>query len=164
MRVLHDEGRTLRIERAEPAGAAPVAVMVGELLDEIMRAVGVPAFNFDLADTTQRLRDYLTREHYFVFVAHHAEIPVGFVTLYESHALYAEGDFGTIAEFYVRPAYRSRGIGHQLLARVRRFATARDWKRLEVTTPPLPTFDQTLAFYQREGFEITGGRKLKTLL
>jgi len=38
------------------------------------------------------------------------------------------------------------------------------WTRLEVTTPPLPQFDKTLAFYTREGFSITGGRKLKVVL
>ncbi len=42
--------------------------------------------------------------------------------------------------------------------------THRGWKRLEVTTPPLPQFDNTLAFYRREGFAITGGRKLKRVL
>ena len=35
------------------------------------------------------------------------------------------------------------------------------WTRLEVTTPPLPEFDRTLAFYQQQGFSISGGRKLK---
>jgi hypothetical protein len=44
------------------------------------------------------------------------------------------------------------------------FGKARGWKRLEVTTPPLPQFEKTLAFYEREGFAITGGRKLKVLL
>jgi hypothetical protein len=28
----------------------------------------------------------------------------------------------------------------------------------------LPAFERTLTFYEREGFAITGGRKLKTLL
>ena len=37
-------------------------------------------------------------------------------------------------------------------------------KGLEVTTPPLPQFDKTLAFYEREAFAITGGRKLKVVL
>jgi hypothetical protein len=37
----------------------------------------------------------------------------------------------------------------------------RGWRRLEVTTHPLPQFDRTLAFYQREGFGLSGGRKLK---
>jgi hypothetical protein len=38
---------------------------------------------------------------------------------------------------------------------------AKGWRRLEVTTPPLPQFDRTLALYQRDGFSISGGRKLK---
>jgi hypothetical protein len=33
-----------------------------------------------------------------------------------------------------------------------------------VTTPPLPQFDRTLAFYAKQGFAITGGRKLKAVL
>lgn len=31
-------------------------------------------------------------------------------------------------------------------------------------TSTLPQFNKTLAFYQREGFAVTGGRKLKILL
>jgi hypothetical protein len=46
----------------------------------------------------------------------------------------------------------------------KRFGSSRGWKRLEVTTPPLPQFDKTLSFYEREEFAITGGRKLKVLL
>lgn len=50
------------------------------------------------------------------------------------------------------------------MAEARALATTRDWRRLEVTTPPLPEFDRTLAFYEREGFSITGARKLKAAL
>ena len=87
--------------------------------------------------------------------------PLGFLALYESSALYTEGTYGTIPEFYVRPAHRSKGIGAALIGEARRFGQSRGWRRLEVTTPPLPQFDRTLAFYQREGFSISGGRKLK---
>lgn len=148
------------------ADAAPeIAAMVGELLSEIMAAIGSQDFNFDLAETTARLRDFLAREKYFVFVARdEGGAALGFIALYESHALYAEGVFGTIPELYVRPAYRSRKLGWRLLEQARAFGATRGWKRLEVTTPPLPQFDQTLAFYQREGFAIAGGRKLKVAL
>lgn len=44
------------------------------------------------------------------------------------------------------------------------FGISRGWTRLEVTTPPLPQFDKTLAFYERQGFAISGGRKLKLTL
>lgn len=136
--------------------------MVGELLHEIMSTIGTPAFNFSLEETTTRLRDFIDQEKYFVFVARGGmSDAVGFVALYESHALYAEGAFGTIPELYVHPGFRSQSVGKALLEQAKSFALTRGWKRLEVTTPPLPQFDKTLAFYEREGFSIAGGRKLK---
>ncbi len=139
--------------------------MVGELLAEIMNAIGVKAFNFDLADTTIRLKNFLANEKYFVFVARSGSAnPAGFIALYESYALYAEGAFGTIPELYVRPEYRANRLGFRLLSRAKAFGASRSWTRLEVTTPPLPQFDRTLAFYEREGFSISGGRKLKATL
>lgn len=155
----------VQIVRAGLDDAPEVALMVGELLGEIMRATDSPAFHFDLAETRARLEDFLRREKYVVFLARAAGAPaLGFIALYESHALYAEGAFGTIPELYVRPGQRSRQIGLRLLAQARAYGAARGWTRLEVTTPPLPQFDPTLAFYQREGFAIAGGRKLKVAL
>lgn len=113
----------------------------------------------------KRLKDFIEEEKYFVFVAKnlHSE-PIGFITLCESHALYAEGTFGIIPELYVRPEYRSQGVGLSLVEQAETFGCTRGWKRLEVTSPPLPEFDKTLAFYEREGFSISGGRKLKLIL
>lgn len=153
------------IEPASPGMAQEIAEMVGELLAEIMQRIGVQAFNFDLAETTSRLADFLQRGKYFVFVARDGDGgAAGFIALHESCALYAEGEFATIPEFYVRPHFRAKGLGLRLLERSKAFGISRGWKRLEVTTPPLPQFDRTLAFYEREGFAITGGRKLKVLL
>lgn len=139
--------------------------MVGELLSEIMATIGIQAFNFDLTETTERLTDFINREKYFVFIARGIDDePTGFIALYESYALYAEGAFGTVPELYVRPAHRSSALGQRLLSQAKIFGASRGWQRLEVTTPPLPQFDRTLAFYEREGFAITGGRKLKVSL
>lgn len=153
------------IERATTADAQSITILVGELLGEIMNAMGIQAFNFELEETKARLEDFLSQEKYFVFVARDGSGGViGFVALFESYALYAEGAFGTIPELYVRPQYRSQGIGQRLVRESKAFGAARGWKRLEVTTPPLPQFEKTLAFYKREGFGITGGRKLKVAL
>jgi len=141
-----------------------IAGMVGELLAEIMARIGEQAFNFDQAATTARLGTFISQEKYFVFAACDGETPVGFIALYESYALYAEGAFGTIPELYVRPGYRSKELGFQLISQAKAFGRSRGWTRLEVTTPPLPEFDKTLAFYEREGFAISGGRKLKIAL
>ena len=152
----------LSIERSASSDAFDVAVMVGELLNEIMDAIGMQAFRFDLDETAARLKNFIEQENYYVFAAR-AENGnmVGFITLYESYALYAEGVFGTIAELFVRPQFRSRNTGRLLIEEARSFGQSRGWKRLEVTTPPLPQFDKALSFYEREGFSITGGRKLK---
>ncbi len=153
------------IQRAHADDAPSIAILVGELLAEIMNAIDVRAFNFNLQETAERLGAYLTSEIYVVFVARSGDgDPAGFVALCESHALYAEGAFGTIPELYVRPEYRTRKLGMRLVSEAKTFGAARGWKRLEVTTPPLPQFDRTLAFYEREGFSVAGGRKLKTLL
>jgi len=153
----------IRIGRAEAAHAAVIAEMVGELLQEIMTAIGFKVFSFDSGDTETRARTWLSNGTYTVLMAYTDRNQVmGFLAVYESYALYAEGVFGTIPELYVRPTFRSQGVGARLLAEVRQFATSRRWTRLEVTTPPLPQFERTLAFYERHNFSISGGRKMKT--
>jgi GNAT superfamily N-acetyltransferase len=77
--------------------------------------------------------------------------------------LYAEGALATMQEFFVSPPYRVSGVGGMLLTAATELARKRRWNRLEVCTPPLPEFDRSLAFYERHGFDITGGRKLKRL-
>ena len=152
------------IEKAKPDNTGAIAAMVGELLDEIMQGLGTKAFNFSIDETKVRLKDFLESEKYFVFLAHRVsdQKEIGFIALYESYSLYAEGAFGTIPELYVSAQYRSNNIGKRLLERAKEFGVTRGWKRLEVTTPPLPQFERTLKFYEKNGFSITGGRKLKT--
>lgn len=161
----HEMSTEITIQRATAKDAVEIAEMVGELLAEITNAIGIQAFNFNFAETASRLTDFINQEKYFVFVARNENgRPAGFISLYESYALYAEGAFGTIPELYVRPEYRSDELGLRLVSQAKGFGSSRAWTRLEVTTPPLPQFDRTLAFYEREGFSITGGRKLKVLL
>ena len=151
------------IEQASAADAADIAAMVGELLNEIMTVIGEPAFNFDAGQTAARARDFIDSAKYTVFLARAdgGGRVAGFIALYESYALYAEGAFGTIPELYVRPEFRSAGIGKRLVDAAAEHARRREWTRLEVTTPPLPQFERTLRFYERQGFSVSGGRKLK---
>lgn len=157
---------TIRIERAKHDQVGEIAILVGDLLQEIMDRIGIDVFHFDLEETKERLRDFIDSEKNFVFIAIDgvSNQIIGFVSSYEGYALYAEGAFGTMAELYVKPSYRSQGIGKMLIQALKDFGDQRGWKRLEVTTPQLPQFDATLAFYEREGFEISGGRKLKRVL
>ncbi len=156
----------IRIDTAQPDDAPAIALLVGALLDEIMQAIGTQAFHFNLVETTDRLKEFLEQGHYHVLLARDEtdHTIAGFAALYESFALYAEGAFGTLAELYVSPAHRAHGIGAQLIDAAKTLAHDHAWKRLEVTTPPLPQFDRTLAFYEREGFSVAGGKKLKLAL
>jgi GNAT superfamily N-acetyltransferase len=153
------------VQKASPEDAAEIAQQVGALLGEIMDATGQKAFNLKFEDARSRLSDFLRQGNYFVLVARMESGEIsGFVTIYESFALYAEGAFVSIAELFVRPEYRSRGIGRHLCEAAKEFGAKRGWRRLEVTTLPLPEFNRTLGFYERQGFSITGGRKLKCVL
>lgn len=152
---------SFRITQAYPSDAPVIAGLVGELLHEIMAAIGAKAFEFSQADTEERARSWLTDRTYTVLLAHDHDGVADCLTLTENRALYAEGAFGTIPELYVRPAFRSRNVGGMLLAEAKQVARSRSWSRLEVTTPPLPQFDRTLAFYEQQGFGIAGGRKMK---
>lgn len=155
----------LNIRSANADDAENLALMVEALLGEIMDGIGSPVFNFNGDDTRLRLRQFLDQGNFIVFIAEQRNAEaIGFIALTESHALYAEGAFGIIPEFFVRPNFRSQQVGLRLLEQAKAYGHSRGWKRLEVTTPPLPQFDKTLAFYQREGFAVTGGRKLKALL
>lgn len=146
---------------ATPSDASEIALMADELFQEIMDAMGTAAFNSDRGAIEQRLRDSLVAGVHFVMVARVAGRYIGFCAVAPCYAIYTEGAFGIISELYVRASDRSRGVGRGLLDEAKSFADQRGWSRLEVTTPPLPLFQRTLAFYEREGFCVTGGRKLK---
>ncbi|MEC4673661.1 MAG: GNAT family N-acetyltransferase [Nitrospirota bacterium] len=154
------------IRQASPSDSSSIAMLVIDLLSEIMTNTGDPHFRLDLVSIKERLEEWLLRDTYVAFVAvtPESEHVLGFITLCESYALYAEGVIGTIPEFYVRPESRSQGVGRLLLDHSIVHARNKGWRRLEVTTPPLPVFEKTFRFYEHQGFSIAGGRKLKRLI
>ncbi|WP_428623920.1 N-acetyltransferase family protein [Sedimenticola sp.] len=139
-----------------------VSKMVGELLTEIMDAINEKAFNYIPSETERRVKELVEADKYWVFMAKDRSSGeyVGFVSIYESYALYSEGAYGTIPELYVAPDWRSNKVGSKLLKAAMKFAVKKGWHRLEVTTPPLPEFARTLEFYKSNNFKISGGRKL----
>lgn len=157
------EDTTFTIAPATPDDSAAIAALAVALLDEISAAVGNRQFDVDEGATAVLCRELLIEGRYTVLLARAGATPVGFAGLSEGRALYAGGAVGTIEELYVVPGWRMRGTGTALLEAVARHAQAHGWRRTEVCTPPLPAFDRTLAFYERHGFAITGGRKLKRL-
>jgi GNAT superfamily N-acetyltransferase len=152
------------IRKATTSDAQEVSELTEKLLSEIVNITGVKAFNFNLEEALNHLILFMEQNKYHVFVAEKYGKIIGFISLIESYALYAEGSFGTIPELYVSPEYRSEKVGLKLINKAKEFGKVSNWKRLEVTTPALPEFERTLSFYEREGFIVSGGKKLRVLL
>jgi len=152
----------IRYDDVTDAGA--VAGMALALTEEISARTGARQFDLSLADTTALAARLMSEGHLAVVLAVEGEQPVGFVSISFGYALYAGGALATIQEFFVIPRLRSRAIGAMLVARAEQVARERGCLKVEVCTPPLPAFDATLAFYQRHGFVVAGGRKLRKLV
>ena len=151
------------IRRARPEDTAVITEFVIALTVEIMERTAMPYFDIDRNRIATLCRSYLETGVYTVLLALSEQRAIGFVTQCESHALYTGGTFGIVQEFYVLPAQRSRAVGRILLEQAVREARSRGWRRLELCTPPLPEFERTVAFYNNNDFEITGGRKMRRL-
>ncbi len=83
---------------------------------------------------------------------------VGLITLNECAAIYAGGHFGEISELYVVPGYRSKSVGALLIETAITLGRRRRWPNIEVGAPSPPTWQRTVDFYLRHGFEEVGPR------
>ena len=138
-----------------------VAKLAVCLTSEIIERTGIKHFDVDVSLAEKLCKQFLEQGKYSIVAAFDNDHIVGFGALCESHSLYAEGTFGIIQEFYVLPEYRSKSIGKELLESIIGYAKSKLWVRLELCTPPIPEFDRTVSFYKENGFEITGGYKMK---
>jgi GNAT superfamily N-acetyltransferase len=81
---------------------------------------------------------------------------VGVMTVMESFAIYAGGNYGTIDEMYVIPGFRSRGAGKLLIDAAKKLGLRKKWLRIDVTAPPGDRWKRTREFYESQGFVFTG--------
>jgi len=133
-----------------------------KLINEIVQRTTGDHNLFSLTDTRDIFNKGLQHGIYSVFKAQNKNQTIGFISICESFSLYADGRFGIIQELYVVEEYRSKHVGRELIKFATEFGKEKGWKRLEVCTPSLPEFERTLEFYKNNGFEIIGGKKLKT--
>lgn len=148
----------MKIIAAEVSDSVLVARFVVLLLEELTGEGGL-----DPEDFTVTAASLLGRDDVAGFIAYEGDRPVGLIMLNQCAAIYAGGLFGEITEMYVLPEMRSNGVAQQLLLKAQDLGRKRAWTRLEVGAPDQPTWQRTLGFYQREGFQETGPR-LRMLL
>jgi len=129
------------------------------LITELISELGGKGFVIDEREALDFLERSSDEGKYFAFLAlDDGQNTLGVITVGESGAVYASGTFGVIHELYIAPEMRSKGLGNQLLEKVKETAADMGWKRLEVGAPPYPEWQKTKSFYLREGFVEIGPR------
>lgn len=148
----------------DKSNSSDVARLAVCLTNEIIERTRIKHFDVDIPLAESLCSKFMSQGQYTVVGALDGNQVVGFGALCDSHSLYAEGSFGIVQEFYVIPEYRSKSVGGNLLGAIIELAKSKGWIRLELCTPPVPEFDRTVAFYKENGFEITGGYKMKHVI
>jgi GNAT superfamily N-acetyltransferase len=144
--------------------AGIVGALVVELTTEISTLTNTQPFDIDLNSTIERCSELIRDGHYSVIIGEHENNPIAVVTMTETYALYVGGKIGVIQEFYVSPKYRSFGVGSLIIEEVKRYGKQQNWSCIELCTPPLPEFENTVRFYQKNGLIPVGGRKMRQTL
>ena len=151
----------IHVRQAGPVDCERVGHLVCELLTELYPEVAVEREEF--VDTARTLLADGGGVWSFLAATTPDDRDVGVVTLNECAAIYAGGRFGEISEFYVTPGFRSKGVGALLIEAAVAFGRERGWRDIEVGAPSVPTWQRTVDFYLRHGFEEVGPRLDLTL-
>ncbi len=141
-----------------------IGALVVALTNEISELTNAKHFDIDLEGTIKRCQELISDGHYMAIIGEYENKGIAVVTLTETYALYAGGKIGVIQEFYVSPEYRASGVGSMLIEQVQTYGQRQNWSCIELCTPPLPEFEQTLNFYQKNGLMPVGGRKMRQAL
>ena len=148
--------KVAKLEDSEAIGS-----LVVELTNEICELTKAQHFNINLNSTIERCRELIRDGHYAAIIGEYENMPVAVVTFTETYALYAGGKIGVIQEFYISPEHRGSGVGSSLIEQVKKYGKQQGWSCIELCTPPLPEFERTLNFYQKNGLTPVGGRKMR---
>jgi GNAT superfamily N-acetyltransferase len=141
-----------------------IGSLVVELTTEISVVTKARHFDINLNGTIQRCHELIRDGHYSAIIGMNDNKPMAVVTMTETYALYAGGKIGVIQEFYVTPEFRASGVGSMLIEQVQVYGKNHNWSCIELCTPPLPEFERTLNFYQKNGLIPVGGRKMRQAL
>jgi len=138
-----------------------IGAMVVELTREICNLTHTQHFAIDLQETIQQSAVLIEDGHYSAVVGFLDGEAIALATMSQTYALYAGGKVAQVQEFYVAPEYRTTGIGSLLLEQVKEQARLRGCVCIELCTPPLPEFERSVTFYQKNGLKLVGGRKMR---
>jgi GNAT superfamily N-acetyltransferase len=100
-----------------------------------------------------------------VLIAEADDEIVGVLSASWQRAIHVPGIYATIQDLWVDEAWRSRGVGAELVEAIASQARARGVSRLEVGLPreTFAAIASTESFYERNGFEHLGPRMRRLL-
>jgi GNAT superfamily N-acetyltransferase len=150
----------LTVREAEAGDVEGVAAAVGSLLDELG---GRRPEQSELETEVRVLLEDLAGGS--VLIAEADGGIVGVLSASWQRAIHVPGVYATIQDLWVDEAWRSRGVGAELVEAVASQARARGVSRLEVGLPreTFAAIASTESFYRRNGFEHLGPRMRRLL-
>jgi len=111
------------------------------------------------------LNHILNSEQTEIFLAKtEGHILTGIITITESQSIYAGGTYALLDEMYIKPEFRSSGIGFSFIDKIKDLGKQRNWKRIDVTAPTEERWKRTVHFYEKCGFVFTGPKLKLNLL
>lgn len=151
-----------QVREATEADAPAVAAAISQLLVEL--SGGGPATSELEVASAELVRD---KEMGALLVADGGgeDGIVGVLAASWQHAVHVPGRYGTIQDLWVHPEWRSKAIGHDLVAAFCELAREAGAQRIEVGLPRegFERIGATEAFYSANGFEHLGPRMRRKL-
>lgn len=146
----------IKIRLAEHCDYEAVGTLSWALLNELSPENSA---KFDKNKFINIAHSLLSESHRFwALVAVTNDEIVATLNINECAAIYTGGTFGEITEFFIKPDYRSKGIGARLIEMAKKFCAEHGWSTLEVGAPSPDAWQRTIDFYLENGFSTIGPR------
>jgi len=144
------------IRQATHADYDSVGKLTWDLIHELSPDWTVERSKDSFVETSRSL--LCKGESFWALVAEFDGEIIATLNINECAAIYAGGAFGEITEFYIKPEFRSKGIGARLIESAKLFGADKKWAILEVGAPSPDGWQRTINFYLKNGFTAIGPR------
>jgi PhnO protein len=106
---------------------------------------------FDKETMNTLYSENISNPNYLYLVACDDNITVGYASCHIQNLLHHAGKVAEVQEMFVKPIYRSKGVGKLLMNELKKIAKEKGALQLEVTTRVVRK--KAIQFYVREHFE-----------
>lgn len=107
--------------------------------------------NFELF--REIFNENITNPNNLYLIAENENEGVGFISFHTQNLLHHCGRVGEIQEFFINKNYRGKGIGRQLIEKIKQYAEEHKFKSIEVTTNKRRV--ENVMIYENLGFTLS---------